>query len=116
MEDGKLLSGQDYSTSALVSLRQTCADSGAVVKAQTACGGEAFFWAGVAAAASAAMEPGQGGSLGGTSPQRFVSGLANDMGKVVPSQSKLFPACTLHGIASLLLQSLLSMFPPPALS
>ena len=94
MEDGKLLSGQDYSTSALVSLRQTCADSGAVVKAQTPSGGDAIFRAGVEAAASAAMEPGQGASLGGASPQRFVSGLANDLGKVVPSDSSfpLFPA------------------------
>ena len=85
MEDGKLLSGQDYSTSALVSLRQTCADSGAVVKAQTPSGGDAIFRAGVEAAASAAMEPGQGASLGGTSPQRFVSGLANDLGEVLAS-------------------------------
>ena len=84
MEDGKLLSGQDYSTSALVSLRQTCADSGAVVKAQTPSGGDAIFRAGVEAAACAAMEPGQGASLGGASPQRFVSGLANDLGRVLP--------------------------------
>lgn len=80
MEDGKLLSGQDYSTSALVSLRQTCADSGAVVKAQTPSGGDAIFRAGVEAAASAAMEPGEGASLGGATPQRFVSGLARDLG------------------------------------
>ncbi len=80
MEDGKLLSGQDYSTSALISLRQTCADSGAVVKAQTPSGGDAMFRAGVEAAASAAME-GEGASLGGTSPQRFVSGLAQDLGE-----------------------------------
>ena len=93
MEDGKLLSGQDYSTSALVSLRQTCADSGAVVKAQTPSGGDAIFRAGVEAAASAAMEAGQGASLGGASPPRFVSGLANDLGKCLPSQLMwLFPA------------------------
>ena len=99
MEDGKLLSGQDYSTSALVSLRQTCADSGAVVKAQTPSGGDAIFRAGVESAASAAMEPGQGASLGGTSPQRFVSGLANDLGKAVPPESSCsLPAfyMTLH--------------------
>ncbi|KAL3159780.1 hypothetical protein ABBQ38_010187 [Trebouxia sp. C0009 RCD-2024] len=80
MEDGKLLSGRDYPTSALVSLRQTCADSGAVVKAQTPSGGDAIFRAGVEAAVSAAMEPGQGASLGGASPPRFVSGLAHDLG------------------------------------
>ncbi|DBA86176.1 TPA: hypothetical protein ACH3X1_005685 [Trebouxia sp. C0004] len=80
LEDAKLLSGQDYSTSALVSLRQTCADSGATVKAQTPSGGDAIFRAGVEAAASAAMEAGEGASLGGTSPQRFVSGLAQDLG------------------------------------
>ena len=83
MEDGKLLSGQDYSTSALVSLRQTCADSGAVVKAQTPSGGDAIYRAGVEAAASAAMEGGQGGSLGGSAPQRFVSGLAHDLGNTI---------------------------------
>ncbi|DBA73106.1 TPA: hypothetical protein ACH3X2_010045 [Trebouxia sp. C0005] len=80
LEDAKLLSGQDYSTSALVSLRQTCADSGATVKAQTPSGGDAIFRAGVEAAASAAMEAGEGASLGGNSPQRFVSGLAQDLG------------------------------------
>ena len=90
MEDGKLLSGQDYSTSALVSLRQTCADSGAVVKAQTPSGGDAMFRAGVEAAASTAMEAGQGSSLGGASPQRFVSGLANDLGKALPPQPGTF--------------------------
>ena len=88
MEDGKLLSGRDYPTSALVSLRQTCADSGAVVKAQTPSGGDAIFRAGVEAAVSAAMEPGQGASLGGVSAPRFVSGLAHDLGKPLDMPSR----------------------------
>ena len=91
MEDGKLLSGRDYPTSALVSLRQTCADSGAVVKAQTPSGGDAIFRAGVEAAVLAAMEPGQGASLGGASPPRFVSGLAHDLGKPLDMPSR-YPA------------------------
>lgn len=78
MEDGKLLSGLDYSTSALVALRQTCGDSGAVVKAQTPSGADAIFRAGVEAAVSAAMD--SGSSLGGAPPQRFISGLARDLG------------------------------------
>lgn len=102
MEDGKLLSGQDYSTSALVSLRQTCADSGAVVKAQTPSGRDAIFRAGVEAAASAAMEAGQGASLGGASPPRFVSGLANDLGKGVPSHVAVSCLEALRHIAPLL--------------
>ena len=81
MEDGKLMRGQDYSTSALVYLRQTCADSGAVVKPQTPIGGDAIFRAGVEAAVSAAMQPGGSASLGGFTPQRFVAGLAQDLGK-----------------------------------
>ena len=78
MEDGKLLNGLDYSTSALVSLRQTCGDSGAAVKAQTPSGADAIFRAGVEAAVSAAMD--SGSSLGGATPQRFISGLAQDLG------------------------------------
>lgn len=110
MEDGKLLSGQDYSTSALVSLRQTCADSGAVVKAQTPCGGDAIFRAGVEAAASAAMEAGQGASLGGASPPRFVSGLANDLGKGLLSQVAVSCLGLLHCTAPCLFSELLLPF------
>lgn len=78
LEDAKLLSGQDYSVAALVSLRQTCSDSGISVKAQTSSGRDAIFRAGVEAAAAAAM---QGGQLGGTPVPRFVSGLARDLGQ-----------------------------------
>jgi len=61
------------------------------VKAQTPSGGDAIFRAGVEAAASAAMEAGEGASLGGNSPQRFVSGLAQDLGRhtVVTRDCKL---------------------------
>ena len=62
---------------AMVSLRQTCSESGISVKAQTSSGRDAIFRAGVEAAAGAAM---QGGQLGGTSAPRFVSGLARDLG------------------------------------
>lgn len=80
MEDGKLLSGQDYSISALISLRQTCSDSGVSVKPQTSSGRDAMFRGAVEAAVGAAMEGGQGGQLGGAPPTRFVAGIANDLG------------------------------------
>ena len=79
MEDGKLLRGQDYSISALVSLRQTCSESGVSVKAQTSSGRDAIFRAAVEAAVGVATE-GSHRQLGGFSPPRFVSGIARDLG------------------------------------
>ncbi|KAK9803595.1 hypothetical protein WJX72_003223 [[Myrmecia] bisecta] len=79
MEDAKLLSGRDYPTSSLVALRQTCGDSGVAVRAQTDSGRDALFRAGCEAAASCAAEQSTG-LLAGTSPQRFLSGLAQDLG------------------------------------
>ena len=78
LENNKLLRGKDYPTSALVQLRQTCGSSGVQVKPQTERGRDEMFRAAVEAALAACCDERPG--LGGELPQRFVAGLAQDLG------------------------------------
>ncbi len=79
LENNKLLRGKDYPTSALVQLRQACGSSGVQVKPQTERGRDEMFRAAVEAALAACCDERPG--LGGEVPQRFVAGLAQDLGE-----------------------------------
>ena len=78
-EATEVLREQDYPTSALVQLRQACGSSGVQVKPQTERGRDEMFRAAVEAALAACCDERPG--LGGEVPQRFVAGLAQDLGE-----------------------------------
>ncbi|KAL4429558.1 hypothetical protein ABPG77_008607 [Micractinium sp. CCAP 211/92] len=80
LEDAKLLQGLDYPISALVTLRTLCQEAGGYqVKPRTESGRDAMLRTGVRAALAAAQE-GSFSLLGGDQPNKFVCGLAHDLG------------------------------------
>lgn len=82
LEDAKILRGEDYSLSGMVTLRKAChLGGGLTVRASTESGRDAILRAAVRAGIEESLRSvNPATALGGYEPGRFVSGIASDLG------------------------------------